>query len=269
MRLDPLILPMINRPQIQGCLHRAEGPLHFEKLLIAQSDVFRAQGVISGGDDVLAVQMRFLPDLALVDLDASIFELPEIASHRPVGQQRADALLMGLVSLIPQLFDGLFNPDKDILPGGLVFFGLLGIMNQDKPSASFPVADNHLFDRDTDYSHLMTDTFAVLSNGVCTYCCRDYEGDLNLGNANDQTLREIYFGARATRIREEGRRGRMVENRCWICRGTLVYQKDGKAVPSRNLITEFYLFRDHLRRYGTAGTIRKIGENLRLRFRTG
>lgn len=122
--------------------------------------------------------------------------------------------------------------------------------------------------RDTGYCQLMTDTFAVLSNGVCTYCCCDYEGVLNLGNANDQTLREIYFGAKATRIREEGRRGKMVENRCRVCRGTLVYRKDGKAVPSRNLITEFYLFKDHLRQYGTAATIRKIGENLRRRFRT-
>ena len=121
--------------------------------------------------------------------------------------------------------------------------------------------------RETGFCQLMTDTFAVLSNGVCTYCCCDYEGDLMLGNAYDQTLQEIYFGSKATRIREEGRKGRMIENRCQICRGSLVYKKTGKPVPSRNLITEFYLLKTHLRQYGVTNTIRKVKENLQRRFR--
>ena len=35
VRLDPLILPMINRPQIQRGLQCPEGPFHSEELLVA------------------------------------------------------------------------------------------------------------------------------------------------------------------------------------------------------------------------------------------
>lgn len=41
MGIDALILPMINRPQIQGGLQGTEGPLHFQKLLVPQGDVLR------------------------------------------------------------------------------------------------------------------------------------------------------------------------------------------------------------------------------------
>jgi len=93
MRLDAFILPMMNGPQIQGRFQGAEGPLHLQKLLVPQGDVFRGQAVVTGGEDVLPIQMRLLPDLALVDLDASVLELPEVSPKRPVSQKRANALL--------------------------------------------------------------------------------------------------------------------------------------------------------------------------------
>jgi len=36
-------------------------------------------------------------------------------------------------------------------------------------------------------------TFAVLSNGIVVPCCMDYEGNLSIGDANRQSLSEIWF----------------------------------------------------------------------------
>ncbi|MFC1548568.1 radical SAM/SPASM domain-containing protein [Candidatus Omnitrophota bacterium] len=118
---------------------------------------------------------------------------------------------------------------------------------------------------DTGSCDLVTDTFAVLADGTCTYCCGDYEGDLNLGNALEDSLEDIYYGGKATRIREEAQKGRFFEERCKVCRGCLVYKKTGKPVITRSLLSEFYFFRDHLRRYGFLSSFRKIGENLKRR----
>ena len=112
---------------------------------------------------------------------------------------------------------------------------------------------------------LVTDTFAVLAGGTCTYCCCDYEGELDLGNAMDNSLEDIYYGEKATRIREEAKMGRFIEERCKVCRGALVYTKTGKLVPSRNILSEYYFFIDHIKRYGLVSSLRKIADNLRRR----
>ena len=122
--------------------------------------------------------------------------------------------------------------------------------------------------RDHGHCHLMTDTFAILADGTCTVCCCDYEAELDLGNAHENTLEDIYNGKKATAIREAEEKGKMIEERCRICRGTLVYRKNRKPVPSRNLFTEFYFFRDHLRRYGLKSSVRKIRENIHRRLDT-
>ena len=109
---------------------------------------------------------------------------------------------------------------------------------------------------------LVTDTFAVLADGTCTYCCCDYEGELNLGNAMEDSLEGIYYGEKAIRIREEAEKGRFIEERCRVCRGTLVYKKTGKPVPSRNILSEYYFFIDHLKRYGLISALHKVAENL-------
>ena len=129
MGFNAVILPMINWSQIQGGLQGTEGSIHLQRLLVPQ--VFRRQCVVTDGEYVLAVQMRFLQDLVFVDFDASIFELSQISPHCPVRQERTEALLMGFPLLIPQLFEVFFNPGEDLLPRGLIFFGFLRIVNQD------------------------------------------------------------------------------------------------------------------------------------------
>lgn len=111
----------------------------------------------------------------------------------------------------------------------------------------------------------ISDTFAVLSNGSCTYCCDDYEGELNLGNANYQTIEEIYYGEKASKIREAEKKSKFIENQCQICRGSLVYKKNGKMVSSRNLLTDYYIFKDHLAYKGYRSSIRKIMEAVKRR----
>jgi hypothetical protein len=132
--------------------------------------------------------------------------------------------------------------------------------------------DNRLIGDDTEVRpsekgscDLVTDTFAVLADGTCTYCCCDYEGELDLGNAAESSLEDIYYGEKATRIREEAKKGIFLEDRCRVCRGTLVYKDSGRPVPGRSLISEFYFFKDHRRRYGPVSSLRKITENLKRR----
>jgi radical SAM protein with 4Fe4S-binding SPASM domain len=127
--------------------------------------------------------------------------------------------------------------------------------------------DNQLINEDirvipgnTGHCALMTDTFGILSDGTCTYCCTDYEGALNLGNANEQSLEDIYYGEKATKIREAEEKGRMIHPRCRECKGTLVYKDTRKPVPSRNMITDFYVFMDHFKRYGIGSAVKKVRE---------
>ncbi|MBC8459597.1 MAG: SPASM domain-containing protein, partial [Deltaproteobacteria bacterium] len=114
--------------------------------------------------------------------------------------------------------------------------------------------------RDRGHCALITDTFAILSNGTCTYCCDDYEGKLNLGNAHEKSLEEIYYGEKATSIREAEERGKFIEERCKECRGTLINKKTRKPVTARNILTDYYIFREHLSRYGFRSVNRKIIE---------
>lgn len=110
----------------------------------------------------------------------------------------------------------------------------------------------------TGHCALMTDTFAILSDGRCTFCCDDYEGSLNLGNANEHTQEEIYCGVRATGIRASEKKGVFTEKRCMNCRGTLIdNRRNGKLAGGGNLLTDLYVFRDHLRRYGIRSAVRK------------
>jgi radical SAM protein with 4Fe4S-binding SPASM domain len=112
----------------------------------------------------------------------------------------------------------------------------------------------------------VTDTFAVLSDGTCTYCCNDYEGKLNLGNAYEKSIEDIYYGEKATKIREAVKKNKFIEKRCRECRGSLVFKKSGKPVPSRNILTDFYIFKEHLALHGTTSAMRKVGEAARRRY---
>jgi len=92
--------------------------------------------------DYMKNQMGLLFDLSLVHPDRAGLQLPQVSPHRPVGKQGTDVFLVARPLL---LFDGLerlFNLSDRLLPGGLVLFGLLGIVNQNEPAASFTGADN-------------------------------------------------------------------------------------------------------------------------------
>ncbi len=167
----------------------------------------------------------------------------------------------------------------------------LGFWNKDKinilnPAASYPLGesssffvkhagnwDNKLITdefevKPCDFGHcaLMNDTFAILSDGTCTFCCNDYEGELNLGNAYDKSLKEILAGKKSYYIRQNEKKGRFIHKRCKECRGQLIFKSNKKPVPSRNLITDYYIFRDHLARYGLRSSMRKILETTKKRY---
>lgn len=127
--------------------------------------------------------------------------------------------------------------------------------------------DNQLIDnnlvtipRHTGHCTQMTDTFAILSDGTCTYCCTDYEGDLKLGNALEQSLEDIYYGEKAVRIRDTEKRGKFIEERCKVCRGILINKKNRKPVSSRNILTDYYIFKNHINSFGFISSMKKVRE---------
>lgn len=67
-----------------------------------------------------------------------------------------------------------------------------------------------------------TNQLAILWDGQATICCVDYEGGINIGNANTQLLKEIYLGQKARGIREAMKRGILIEPTCQVCKGTPV-----------------------------------------------
>jgi radical SAM protein with 4Fe4S-binding SPASM domain len=111
----------------------------------------------------------------------------------------------------------------------------------------------------------MNDTFAVLSDGTCTFCWNEYEGELNLGNANEYTLEDIFNDEKTSYIREIEKQGIFVENRCKICRGKLVSKKDKIPISSQNPITDYYVLKTHFSRYGLKSSARKIIATLKQR----
>jgi hypothetical protein len=64
---DPVVQPVVDGPQVQGGLHGPERPLGLEEVLVAECDVLGGQVGVGGGEQVLAVQVRFDLDLGVVD----------------------------------------------------------------------------------------------------------------------------------------------------------------------------------------------------------
>ena len=89
---------------------------------------------------------------------------------------------------------------------------------------------------------------------------------MNLGNAFEKSLEDIYYNQRATLIREAESHGKFIESHCKICRGSLIFKKNRKLVPSRNILTDYYIFKDHLLRYGFGSAMRKVVEAARRRY---
>ena len=168
---------------------------------------------------------------------------------------------------------------------------VLGMKNRPKinifnPAASYPLGkycsffikhagnwDNQLIGNEievvphnTGHCALITDTFAILSDGTCTYCCNDYEGQLNLGSAQQESLEDIYYGEKASLIRDAEKQGKFIEDRCKTCRGKLIFKKSRKPVTSRNILTDYYVLKEHLARYGFRSATRKVAEVTKRRY---
>jgi radical SAM protein with 4Fe4S-binding SPASM domain len=116
--------------------------------------------------------------------------------------------------------------------------------------------------KETGNCALMTDTFGILANGTCVFCCNDYEGELNLGNAHESSLEEIYYAQKATMIRRAEEQGQFIEDVCQKCQGTLVDKTTKKPVQARIVPSDYYVLKEHLNRYGLKSAMRKIAGRL-------
>lgn len=65
----------------------------------------------------------------------------------------------------------------------------------------------------------LREQFAVLSNGDYSLCCKDYNGELVIGNAYRQNILEILNSPKAKRIKSNFRHCRLSFRRCQLCRG--------------------------------------------------
>jgi radical SAM protein with 4Fe4S-binding SPASM domain len=159
----------------------------------------------------------------------------------------------------------IFNPNASYPLGKYCSFFVKQLGNWDNQLIPDEV---EVIPRNTGHCVSVTDTFAILSDGTCTYCCDDYEGELDLGNAHERSLEDIYYGKKATNIREAERHGKFIEQRCMECRGTLVFKRSRKPVPSRNILTDYYIFKGHLAYHGFKSATRKVLEAAQRRFLT-
>lgn len=139
---DPVILPVVERPQIEGGLQRAEGPLPLLELFVAQCDVFGRERIVAGGEDIFAVEVFLARGFRAVDLQSAVLLLTHVAPHNAVGQERANTFGM---SRSLERGERLFGPCEDCLPLRLVSGRLFRVVNDDTTSASFSIADDHLF----------------------------------------------------------------------------------------------------------------------------
>ncbi|MCM2276877.1 MAG: radical SAM protein [Oligoflexia bacterium] len=64
----------------------------------------------------------------------------------------------------------------------------------------------------------LTSHFGILADGTVVPCCLDKDGAIPLGNAGERPLLEILEGARARKILQGFREGRLTEELCRRCR---------------------------------------------------
>lgn len=107
-------------------------------------------------------------------------------------------------------------------------------------------------------------TFAVLWDGTVTYCCVDYEGKLNLGNAREQAIEEIFRGPKATAIRENELRGKLIHPTCQRCKGQIIDISTQRKVPKyRSGASLLYLASSFYRKNGFRRTVQRSIDYLR------
>ena len=101
-------------------------------------------------------------------------------------------------------------------------------------------------------------SFAILWNGETTYCCSDYEGSLELGNVSKRSIEDVYFGDKASHIREMAERGKIVHPICQSCRGSVYDIKSGKKVSDYKSWKSLLLAGvGYYKAYGAYATLKK------------
>jgi len=92
---DALVEPVVDRPQVEGGFHGAEGAFGLEEVLVAECDVFRRQVRVAGRDEVFAVEVGLGGDFRGVDRQSpGGGVLFEPAAQDGVVTQRAFGLAM-------------------------------------------------------------------------------------------------------------------------------------------------------------------------------
>src|SRR5512137_2196706 len=136
---DPLFLPVVDGPELQGGLERSEGPLHLDQLLVPQRDVLGTETVIAAGQQIGAVKTLLGGNFRLVEPDAASLELPEIPAHGPVRQKRTHPPAVLLTLSITKNSQMLLYLLQRPVPRQSVLLCLLRIVHDDEPPAPLAV----------------------------------------------------------------------------------------------------------------------------------
>lgn len=172
---------------------------------------FNLSRLFLNGSNNLKVKVERRQTKRLVD------ELLTVAAAAEDKQKQADSLaarvndfIEGLSSDLKRFFFG--NYKKKVARGVEFTFGSVhnwgGVMAN---ARVLPAAFGSC--------NALTDQFAILCNGDYSLCCKDYNGDLVIGNAYKQSLLEILTSERARKIKKDFSLCRLNFKRCRICRG--------------------------------------------------
>jgi hypothetical protein len=86
---DPVLTMVEDRAESERSLHVPPAPLHFEQLLVGESQIGRGQAVVTGTQQPLAVELRLVRDGRLVDAEPSVTETTDQSPQRWRGAQLA------------------------------------------------------------------------------------------------------------------------------------------------------------------------------------
>ena len=101
-------------------------------------------------------------------------------------------------------------------------------------------------------------SFAILWNGETTYCCSDYDGSLELGNVSGRSIEDVYFGDKASHIRDMAEKEKIVHPTCQSCRGRVYDIKSGKKVSDyKNWNSLLLAGFGYYKAYGVYATLKK------------
>ena len=69
-------------------------------------------------------------------------------------------------------------------------------------------------------------SLGILWNGQCTVCCQDFNGAINIGNVNSNSINKILESKTLMKMRQRENRGQLIHAYCQRCKGMI--RKNGK-----------------------------------------